>query len=810
MRILRRSARDASAAFAVRQTLILATLSAAFGAAYGCGDDSGGVAGGSGATGGKGGGGSSGTGGVLLDAGPAKDCSTQAACAPGVCVEGKCCPSAAQACAKTCCPDGQVCLFEQCVVPGASCLSQSDCGDGQYCETALGAAGGSGGGCGDLGRGRCVELPPVCGAPGAPDAGCVEDCEYHPPTGQLHPVKKWQWGTDNAPTEFPDSADVWSTPTVARVVDANCDGKIDHGDPPNVIFVSGDLHENCACGGNGMPGTLRVLDGKTGHEVWSLAGIDGDPFGFAGVSTALGDIDGDGRVDIVALTGDGYVAVIDANKNVLGVSDVPVEHADANDSFGWGGGIALGDMDGDGSPEIAFGRQVYSTQGGVIKQRFIGSAGNGGLGGSSKALSFFADLNGDGKLELVAGNTAYESNGTPLWSNSNVPDGFDAVADFNADGKPDVVVVYSGKLWILTGATGAIELGPFTLPNSGVGGPPTVADFDGQGLEIGIAQKGMYTMVRPDYAHQTLDPIWSAPNHDISSSETGSSVFDFDGDGNAEVVYNDECFLWVWSGKNGDVLFNAPNSSFTGTEASIVADVDGDDHAEIVMISNGVMQFLPDNTPSPWNCNMNKPDPSITWTPPPGKKAYRGITVWGDQQNSWVGTRSLWNQHAYSVSNVCDPADDACDAPNVYGSIPTHQKPNWSLPWLNNFRQNSQEEGIFNAPDATVAIDVSCASPLVVHVSVRNIGLSTLPAGVEAGVFIEGGATPTELGSVKTTHVLHAGQTEVLDFAVPSGASLNDTFFAKLLIDPANKTFNQCRDDNDESEHLKKNCVPVK
>ena len=33
---------------------------------------------------------------------------------------------------------------------------------------------------------------------------------------------------------------------------------------------------------------------------------------------------------------------------------------------------------------------------------------------------------------------------------------------------------------------------------------------------------------------------WKVANADCSSRVTGSSVFDFDGDGNAEVIYNDE------------------------------------------------------------------------------------------------------------------------------------------------------------------------------------------------------------------------------------------------------------------------------
>ncbi len=422
------------------------------------------------------------------------------------------------------------------------------------------------------------------------------------------------------------------------------------------------------------------------------------------------------------------------------------------------------------------------------------------------------DLDGNGSLELLAGNTAYKMDGSVLWNTASVGNGFNATADFDGDMKPEVVVVSGGKMWVLEGSSGAIELGPLTLPSTGEGGPPTVADFDGDGKrEIGVAQQAKYAMIKPNYTTNTLDVVWTAPNHDLSSSVTGSSVFDFEGDGKAEVIYNDECFLWVYDGQTGAVLFATPTTSFTATEASLVADVDGDGHSEIVMVSNGA-----DPGPSGWKCDQtpwNQPDPAQNrpaWAPPPGAPAFRGITVFGDTASSWVGTRTAWNQHAYSVSNFCDSRDTACDPPNVYGSIPTAQKANWTVPWLNNFRQNVQDKGLFDAPDATVKIDVTCSNPVVVQVTVRNIGLSGLPAGVNVGIFLVSGGTATQIGTVTTTKPLLPGQTETIAFTVPSGAATgSDSFYAEILIDPLNKTFNECRDDNNKSATVKGQCGPA-
>jgi hypothetical protein len=787
-------------------------------------NDGAGGAGGAGAADGSAAGGGTGAS-IGTGGGGPTECSAAKPCPSGVCVNGICCESADKACGSSCCGGGEVCLFEQCVAPGKPCQSAADCALGQYCETALG--GGSdagtpdGGGGGKIctsvpSNGRCVELPPICdGDGGAPDGGsCLQPCEYHPPVGQLSTAKKWSWGLENPPPEFGDAIDAWATPAVGRVVDSNCDGAVDESDSPTIVFVSGDAKgRQCAAAGVNTCklGVLRALDGRTGTTLWSLPkAMPASPGFAAGIAVALGDVDGDGRMNVVAMTGDGFIAVIDGAGAVLATSDKPHPNASPT-NFGWGGGLALGDMDGDGNPEVAYGRSLWTISGATVTHLWTGAAGT--AGGNNRALSFFVDLDGDGTLELLAGNTAYRKDGSVLWNKSGaLPDGFNAAADFDLDGKPEVVLVQGGQVWILEGATGDVELGPITLPGTGHGGPPTVADFDGDKKpEIGVAQQNKYSMLKPDYANGAIDVVWEAPNHDLSSSVTGSSVFDFEGDGKAEVVYNDECFLWVYDGSTGKVLLAELTTSFTATEASIVADVDGDGHSEIVMVSNGA-----DPSANGWKCDVapwNQPDPANNrpaWVAPSAGPAYRGVTVFGDKENSWVGTRALWNQHAYSVTNVCDSRDSACTPPNNYGSIPTSTTPNWSLPWLNNFRQNVQDKGIFDAPDVTVSISVECSSPPVVQVSVRNVGLAGLPAGVVADVFVLQAGSETKIGSVTTTKPLLPGQTEVLAFPVPSGAgSSNDSYRARIFIDPNNKTFNECRDDNNQSGTVQASCGPA-
>ncbi len=660
--------------------------------------------------------------------------------------------------------------------------------------------------------GRCLDLPPQC-QEGEENPACLPACEVHPPVGKLEAKAEWHWGLENVNTYQP-SVDIWSTPVVGRLADTNCDGKVDMLDPPNIVFISGNVEGvNCNSGKltNGChQGVLRVLDGPTGKEIWSLPRATPTSIGFMGVSLALGDVDQDGEMEVVAITGEGYLALIDRHGKLKQLSDKPIPGSNSQ-SFGWGGGLAIADMNGDGLVEIAFGSTVFTTTNGKLTLKFTGK--HGSAGSLARALSVFSDIDGDGQQELIAGNTVYKYDGSELWYNATLADGYPAIGDFDLDGKPEIALVYGGKLAIVEGKTGKLLAGPMALPGTGTGGAPTIADFDGDGHpEVGVAKATYYSVTKVNLESKSetdsLQVLWKQVNHDLSSSVTGSTVFDFEGDGSAEVIYNDECFLWVYDGKTGDVRFATPTNSFTATEASIAADIDGDGRVEMLMVANGA-------DPTKWKCNIspwNTADKKLNrpaWQPPKGMTAHRGLTVWGDAHNRWVGSRMLWNQHSYHVSNICDSRDDLCDsAINSHGRIPARERHNWQVPWLNNFRQNVQDKGIFNAPDATVSLRVDCVMPITLRATVKNLGLALLPSGINVGIYRREGNTDTLLHTATTTTALFPGQGVELAFQPTSEhASYKDHFIAKILDDNSQPVFQECRTDNNQSKLVTGPCL---
>src|SRR5690606_30479371 len=135
-----------------------------------------------------------------------------------------------------------------------------------------------------------------------------------------------------------------------------------------------------------------------------------------------------------------------------------------------------------------------------------GVGNNGFLG----PISVVADVDLDGHNELVAGDTVYDAatgvrRATLDWGEDggSCPgmgircDGFVGIANFDAEPRAEIVSVRRGGVGLF-GAFGArrarVQLPGGSTDNEG--GPPTIADFDGDGrLEVGVAGADYYTVV---------------------------------------------------------------------------------------------------------------------------------------------------------------------------------------------------------------------------------------------------------------------------------------------------------------------------
>jgi hypothetical protein len=652
------------------------------------------------------------------------------------------CP-AARTCGDDCCDDGEECVGGACTTATA-CDDDDDCQDDSYCDTDLG---------------QCVPYD---------DGETDDECTQISLVGVFAPDIQCEWVDPPPGDAFPGHINVLATPAVA---DFDFDG-----DPgtlePSIVFPSYNNTDggNDACVGNATYfGVIRVVSGRTCEQLYTISSTHVVASG----PVAIADLDGaaDGRPEIVAhRVGGGMVAF-----RYDETDDDFVEYWTTTSTLGAGAcnwaGPSVHDVDDDGAPEVLMGASVFDGQSGAAIDETLGLQSV-----HSGQIPVVADLDGDGRPELATGDAIREwdptaGGGVGAWvavATGQGSAGLIAVADFGTyganpgdddrstrDGIPEVAVVRSGAARIQTLA-GRVIHGPITLlyfppaTNPGSGGPPTIADFDGDGrAELAVAGRGGYNVFDPDCVG-TPDPatcntlstsgiLWAAATQDISSSVTGSAVFDFEGDGSAEVVYGDECFSRVYDGASGEIVHSAFRTSCTWYENPIVADVDGDFNSEIVIPSNtncptitcpaldpmfdGLRCTDDSECPNTTTCAYEDPgddygrcrcsmdedcggsgyvceDPIAGPSPAgqvcraghPGVKVH-GIRVVRDALDRWVNSRPVWNQHAYSVTNVLDDAD-----------IPQTSSwtRNWSVPEFNNFRQ-----AIAGDPDSDVSPDVT-------------------------------------------------------------------------------------------------------
>ena len=173
--------------------------------------------------------------------------------------------------------------------------------------------------------------------------------------------------------------------------------------------------------------------------------------------------------------------------------------------------------------------------------------------------------------------------------------------------------------------------------------------------------------------------------------------------------------------------------------------------------------------------------------------------MFGHPRNEWVRTRRIWNQHTYHVTNIEED-----------GTVPARERRNWEVAGLNNFRQNVQPDGLFDAPDLVIAdLQAStraCPASLELSLRVLNRGAAGAPAGVPVTVYEGMGASRMVIGRTATTRPLLPGESELLvispPFAVPAGRTADTFTFSAVLNDPTDAplpTLHECRDDNNDA-----------
>jgi hypothetical protein len=306
--------------------------------------------------------------------------------------------------------------------------------------------------------------------------------------------------------------------------------------------------------------------------------------GFYPLSVAIGDLDGDGKPDLAFVNFFGNSISVYRNISNTGTIDSSsfagkVDFATGSDPIS----LAIGDVDGDGKPDLLVANSV------------------------SKSVSVFRNTSSIGSIttDSFAAKVDFSTGINPYSV---------AIGDLDEDGKPDVVVANYDSATVSvfhnTSSNGSINSGSFaTKVDFSTGIKPysvAIGDLDGDGKpDIAVANEGSDTVsvLRNTSSNGSITSASFATKVDFATglSPYAVAIGDLDGDGKPDlaIANNDSASVSVLrnTSSSGSIISTsfAAKVDFAagaGTRTVAIGDLNGDGKADLALLYDDGVSVL--------------------------------------------------------------------------------------------------------------------------------------------------------------------------------------------------------------------------
>lgn len=378
-------------------------------------------------------------------------------------------------------------------------------------------------------------------------------------------------------------------PNGLAVADFDDDGKPDLATPNNYSKA-------------GLPASVSVLRNAGSIGAISFESRKDLITGVLTYAIAAGDLDGDGKPDLVSTSiKDQTVSVFKNTSSVGNITFAPKIDFAAGDNPLC---VAIGDMDGDGKPDLVIANNLSNSISIYRNTSTLGSLSFASKVDFTTALNPYwvsiGDLDGDGKPDLVVtneqsssisvfrnistlGSLSFSSRLDYTCGTGNKPKGV-AIGDLDGDGKSDVIVVVNNvsssgaQIFKNSSTPGSVSLSiatSFSHGQSSISYHVAIGDLNGDGKpDVAVSTSYPYYLVKVYQNNSTPGVFsWSGGNNLFASWPYSIGIVDLDEDGKADMAATNFVLssISVFKNRNGEPIVSSfsPAKALTGQTVTI-------------------------------------------------------------------------------------------------------------------------------------------------------------------------------------------------------------------------------------------------